>query len=342
MPSRGWNNGTYRFGFNGQEKSEENDPNGNSITAEFWQYDARIGRRWNLDPVHKVSESPYGTFSNNPIFYLDPSGAAPTPPLYHQIKKGETLSGIAKKYDISVKTLMAINGNIKNPDKIRAGEFLTVGATRSANDLYMEYGSPESDFQNSPLTRYNNPTNGKFANSVTASVGELSRDFYSNDGKFAELQNTLVVGGPLLAEISRLPSVRNLIKSGIEELNSDKKLQAGEYYSSTYSIGSLTGSNGRRIMAESFKDLTKGKIRDNKFFSAENWLGSYGFSMRVTGEGTAVICIYDSKTVESASDRNSVLRKITPNLAPTYQRYSWEIKIEKIKKPGSVYETYGN
>ncbi len=62
----------YRFGFNGQEKSEEIEPN--TTTAEYWQYDSRIGRRWNLDPVVKPWESSYSVLSNNPIWKLDPNG----------------------------------------------------------------------------------------------------------------------------------------------------------------------------------------------------------------------------------------------------------------------------
>jgi hypothetical protein len=50
---------------------------GTSYTAEFWQYDARIGRRWNIDPVVDPSESPYATNKNNPIKYNDPDGDCP-------------------------------------------------------------------------------------------------------------------------------------------------------------------------------------------------------------------------------------------------------------------------
>jgi RHS repeat-associated protein len=64
----------YRYGFNGQEKSDEIKGEGNSYTAEFWEYDPRIGRRWNVDPVSKEWESPYATFSNNPIVNIDPNG----------------------------------------------------------------------------------------------------------------------------------------------------------------------------------------------------------------------------------------------------------------------------
>ncbi len=64
----------YRYGFNSQEKDDEIYGSGNSYTAEYWQYDARLGRRWNLDPVVKHYESPYATFANNPIWFVDPFG----------------------------------------------------------------------------------------------------------------------------------------------------------------------------------------------------------------------------------------------------------------------------
>lgn len=70
----------YRYGFNGQEKSDEVYGEGNSYTAEFWQYDARIGRRWNVDPVVKPNESPYATFANSPIWLSDPNGKDTTLP----------------------------------------------------------------------------------------------------------------------------------------------------------------------------------------------------------------------------------------------------------------------
>jgi RHS repeat-associated protein len=65
----------YRYGFQNQEKDDEISGNGNSYSAEFWQYDSRAGRRWNLDPVFKEHESPYACFANNPICFADPNGA---------------------------------------------------------------------------------------------------------------------------------------------------------------------------------------------------------------------------------------------------------------------------
>jgi len=63
---------------NGQENDAEVDGGfGNTYTAEFWEYDARIGRRFNIDPVVKPWESSYAAFSDNPIYFSDPNGDDP-------------------------------------------------------------------------------------------------------------------------------------------------------------------------------------------------------------------------------------------------------------------------
>ena len=67
----------YRYGFNGMEKDDEVSGSGNSYTAQFWQYDPRLGRRWNIDPVVVAHESPYAAFRNNPVFLNDPNGDCP-------------------------------------------------------------------------------------------------------------------------------------------------------------------------------------------------------------------------------------------------------------------------
>jgi len=74
MPNRHVNTPGYRFGFNGMEMDDEVDGEGNSYTAEFWQYDSRLGRRWNVDPVVKPWESGYTSFNGNPIIFKDPDG----------------------------------------------------------------------------------------------------------------------------------------------------------------------------------------------------------------------------------------------------------------------------
>ena len=75
VPNRHGSSETYRYGFQGQEKDDELKGEGNSYSAEFWQYDPRLGRRWNIDPVDKPWMSPYHAFSNKPITNMDPNGA---------------------------------------------------------------------------------------------------------------------------------------------------------------------------------------------------------------------------------------------------------------------------
>jgi RHS repeat-associated protein len=74
MPGRQFNSGNYRYGFNGQEKDDEIAGIGNIMTAEYWEYDARIGRRWNMDPKPTIGISDYACFANNPIWNTDPFG----------------------------------------------------------------------------------------------------------------------------------------------------------------------------------------------------------------------------------------------------------------------------
>ena len=69
-----WNSGADPNGFNGQEKDNEIYGAGNLTTAEYWEYDTRLGRRWNIDPKHEPAKSPYSVFSGNPIIYIDTNG----------------------------------------------------------------------------------------------------------------------------------------------------------------------------------------------------------------------------------------------------------------------------
>ncbi len=70
LPGRTYSTGNaYRYSINGQEKTPEIAPN--TTTAEFWQYDARIVRRWNLDPKPNLSISSYAVFENSPIWKND-------------------------------------------------------------------------------------------------------------------------------------------------------------------------------------------------------------------------------------------------------------------------------
>ena len=72
---RSYDYGGYRYFFNGQEADNEALGEGVSLTADFWQYDTRLGRRWNVDPLFKEYESPYACFAGNPVWFADRFGA---------------------------------------------------------------------------------------------------------------------------------------------------------------------------------------------------------------------------------------------------------------------------
>jgi hypothetical protein len=76
LPGRVFNSSSYRYGMNTQEKDSEIAEG--IMTATFWEYDSRIGRRWNIDPVVKEWESGYVTFEDNPIEFSDILGDTPS------------------------------------------------------------------------------------------------------------------------------------------------------------------------------------------------------------------------------------------------------------------------
>jgi YD repeat-containing protein len=77
------NSPMYRYGFNGQEKDDEVAGVGNSNTAEYWQYDTRLGRRFNVDPITYPWHGSYTCFNSNPINFNDPLG------LYSRVGQAE-------------------------------------------------------------------------------------------------------------------------------------------------------------------------------------------------------------------------------------------------------------
>ncbi len=72
MPGRKYQQGSYRFGFNGTEKVLELGEGHN--TTFFREQDTRIGRWWSFDPRPNLSVSPYAMMEGNPIMYSDMLG----------------------------------------------------------------------------------------------------------------------------------------------------------------------------------------------------------------------------------------------------------------------------
>ena len=68
MPNRSASEGSYRYGFQGQERDDEMKGDGNSINFEFRGYSPQIGRFYAVDPFTQLYQhnSPYA-FSENRV-----------------------------------------------------------------------------------------------------------------------------------------------------------------------------------------------------------------------------------------------------------------------------------
>jgi RHS repeat-associated protein len=100
-----YTNRDYRYGFNGQMKDDEISGEGNHNTAMYWEYNTRLGRRWNQDPKPNTSISKYSAFANNPIWYRDPLGDT------IKISYRTGFLGLGKK-----RTLNYVGGSLFNVD----------------------------------------------------------------------------------------------------------------------------------------------------------------------------------------------------------------------------------
>ena len=101
---RSFSSEKYRFGFNGQERTDEIKGVANHNTAFFWEYDTRLGRRWNLDPKPNSSISNYAVFTNSPLFYTDILGDT----TYRFDMKGTYLGMV----DLDIAGIRGVAGNM--------------------------------------------------------------------------------------------------------------------------------------------------------------------------------------------------------------------------------------
>ena len=80
--------------------------------------------------VYAFIEAQDAIFAHNQELYarrfaVEPAGLAPGTTVYHKVRKGETLSGIAQKYGVSVSNLRSWN-NLRKNSYLRIGQRLAV------------------------------------------------------------------------------------------------------------------------------------------------------------------------------------------------------------------------
>ncbi|OWP74016.1 RHS repeat domain-containing protein, partial [Flavobacterium oreochromis] len=309
----------YRYGFNGKEDDWQIKGEGNSIGFEFREYDPRIGRFITIDPIanNYPWQSPYVFAANNPVTLIDVLGMGPGDPKEHQVKKGDNLTKISKKYGVSISDLVKMN-KIKDKDKLSIDQTLIV--------------NPEADFSNNPRGGYQNPDNPQGKEIKLDNIANVGFDFVTGSGE----ENSIIVGGDGLTSVKQWREVQKLLKSSIEELKADSKLTPGEVAYRSFRPGNLP-ENIKKGIKEAWDKIKNGENpwENNSQNSPIHVLGSFNMSVRVNANGTtATVCIYDSKTFKSLSDGNasednnkSRKDKKYKFLTNTYQRYLWNVNL---------------
>ena len=209
-----------RYGFNSQEKDNEiSGGDGNDYTATFWEYDPRLGRRWNIDPKPDPWQSPYVVFADNPIRYTDFNGdtederkaAVKTANSYVEKNSGDSYcmgakgqpgdyvdcSGLISK---SVKSAGVEDPNHGGSNKDNGIKKIVGNTTKvpSLNDLkegnivVIDWSGKQSATTHGGIIT--SVTKDKDGNVTSFDVAHSSGT--AGSGKSGPVKNTFVVGGP--------------------------------------------------------------------------------------------------------------------------------------------------
>jgi hypothetical protein len=141
---------------NGQESDSEISGSwGSHYTAEYWMYDSRLMRRWNLDPKPNPSISQYSCFAGNPIWYSDPLGdtvraRSGDKQAAADLEKALKNKDFKKTYDrlneSDVVYEFRYDGNLET-DKEKSGFISTDG-----NDIFLNYSHKSKSVEQGELS----------------------------------------------------------------------------------------------------------------------------------------------------------------------------------------------
>jgi hypothetical protein len=142
MPERKYSVGDgYRYGFNGMEKSNEIVED-NSYSSEFWEYDSRIGFRWNIDPKPNTSSSPFSVFACNPILFSDPRGDTARIKWGGLLGNKNSISYVGGNW-IDTKTRQSFIANDKTPGRVtrNMSDYITLHSISGLDDMMKSINS---------------------------------------------------------------------------------------------------------------------------------------------------------------------------------------------------------
>ena len=211
-PGRSFASGFYQYSVNGQEKIDEISGEGNHNTAQFWEYDTRLGRRWNLDPKPVTSISSYSAFMNNPIVFSDVFGDTSQ---YYNMKTNELLgtinnSGSLMRYKVDASDYNFYTGDVYSgkdlSNQTNANSFVTglnafsqanettLGGNRFAAETGIEMKFSGNSAQSNTIINQASINNGNAK--PIYSNGTLTTNALFDDGSKIQLQTLSARSGP--------------------------------------------------------------------------------------------------------------------------------------------------
>ena len=219
MPGRSYqSSSSYRYGMNGQEKDLEIFEG--AMTAEFWEYDSRLGRRWNQDPVDYPHLSPYQTFNNCPIALNDPDGLKPRGPLatwWHGLFGGRyglnhgnsnfKLPNLATIYGAITGFLRKLGGAHYGGLHIPQGAY-AIGMVNIPSGPPVESGTTGPTHNVKQAINQNMAANGNTSQFPTSVVG-IYGDIWNGDAYVDELGNKIDEG-----DIEGFTHVEGIVSGG--------------------------------------------------------------------------------------------------------------------------------
>lgn len=215
----------YRYGFNGQEKDNQVSGTGNTMTAEFWQYDARLGRRWNIDPIIKYWQSSYSVFDNSPVNTNDPYGLTGGKPCTEQavVQKGDGIIRFTERNGITIEQLV-----LWNKDKFPKGD--EEGTYMLHPGEILNISDPEPEFYEEDGITYQRTADGDYV------IPEFNLNYEQIGKLFGEIKS--MVSEALQSEIGKEFADNGMtlvVSIELKDLGGSRSLKG--YYNTDGSIG---------------------------------------------------------------------------------------------------------
>ena len=233
----------YKFGFNGQEQDDEVYGDGNLNTAEFWEYDTRLGRRWNLDPDLYYWQSAYSTFNNNPIIYSDPFGLSGNRGTDHMSKRA---------WEFAQK----VGGTIDHGDKYQTGvmwvEYVTVTSSidENGNEILTSIGVTLQKFELTKGEKLSNSVSNWFAGRDCWVHSDEGEEF----GRTIADMNPGIAASHIIKGLNTGSDIYNVEMSGWDYVENSLSIipgegMAGKEISLILNLGKLSKFTGKIMTA---------------------------------------------------------------------------------------------